>query len=229
MLFYGQVVSEDFKPVALAHIINIETKRGVASDTLGYFKIWVKANDILNVSAIGFDYYEYGVPELVPENLVLIPLRRKFYIIPEVSISYFGTYKDFEYKVLNLKLKDDNAINDLVLKELPRVENPIPYEPTLGSPISLLYDLLSKEGKSKRKYLELKEEEAIKLQIETKYNREIVKNITGLEGDKLKEFMDTCNFSDTFLLNTSEYLIYAEILRRLDNFKKNNKINNSIE
>jgi hypothetical protein len=156
-------------------------------------------------------------------------LQRKYYEIPEVSISYFGTYKDFEFKVLNLKLENDNKINELVLKELPKLENPKPYEPTLGSPISLLYDLLSHEGKSRRKYLEIKEEEPRKLKIEAKYNREIVKNITGLDGQDLKEFMDTCKFSDDYLLTTSDYLLYAEIIRKLGVFKKTKKLSEDKE
>ncbi|OFX88351.1 MAG: hypothetical protein A2W99_07725 [Bacteroidetes bacterium GWF2_33_16] len=222
-LFSGQIITEGVRPVALAHIINVNSKTGMASDTLGYFKMWVSENDILNISAIGFEFIEYHVSLVHSDSLIEIYLNRRAYEIPEVSISYFGTYKDFEYKVLNFKIKDENIINELVLKELPRVENPKPYEPTLGSPISLLYDLLSHEGKSRRKYMALKEEEPLKLKIEAKYNREIVKNITGLEGQDLKEFMDTCNFSDSFILNTSEYSLYAEILKKFEGFKKTQK------
>jgi hypothetical protein len=223
-LLQGEIISEEGKHIALAHIIDITSKTGVASDTLGYFKIWVNANNVLNISAIGFEHLEYNVESAKPDSLFKIVLQRKYYEIPEVSISYFGTYKDFEFKVLNLKLENNNKINELVLKELPKLENPKPYEPTLGSPISYLYDLLSHEGKSRRKYLEIKEEEPRKLKIEAKYNREIVKNITGLDGQELKEFMDTCNFSDAYLLATSDYLLYAEIIKKLDAFKKRNKI-----
>ncbi|MCK7537612.1 MAG: hypothetical protein MZV63_44990 [Marinilabiliales bacterium] len=144
--------------MALAHIINIKSKTGIASDTLGNFKIWVRNNDVLNISAIGFEHLEYEVKSVNSDSLIKIVLQRKYYEIPEVTISYFGTYKDFEFKVMNLKLENDNKINELVLKELPKLENPKPYEPTFGSPISLLYDLLSHEGKSRRKYLEIKEE-----------------------------------------------------------------------
>ncbi|HAN19928.1 MAG: hypothetical protein A2X13_11085 [Bacteroidetes bacterium GWC2_33_15] len=224
VMFYGQIVGEDSKPIALAHIINIDSKRGIVSDTLGFFKIHVKPNHILNLSAIGFEYTEYQIPRTIPDTIIRISLKRKFYEIPEVSISYLGTYKDFEYKVVHLDLPDINIINELVLKELPRIENPVPYEPTLGSPISLLYDMFSKEGKSRRKYNELKEREPAQLEIESKFNREIVKNITGLDGEELREFMDSCNFSDTFILNTSEYIIYSHILRNFEAFKKNKEV-----
>jgi len=176
-LFYGRLITEDNKPVALAHVINVNMKIGVASDTLGYFKIWVYPGNTLNLSAIGFEFLEYTLSGRIPDTLTSIILHRRFYEIPEVSITYFGTYKDFEYKVLNLKLKDENIINELVLKQLPRVDNPI----------SLLYNMLSREGKSQRKYMEIKEQEPLLRKAEAKYNREIVKNITGLDGMELNE------------------------------------------
>jgi len=228
-IFYGQVVTDDNKPIALAHIININTKRGIVSDTLGFFKMNINPNDILNISAIGFEYFEYQIPEIISNEYYRIHLKRKYYQIPEVTVKYFGTYKDFEYKVVHLKLEDKNAINESIRKTLPHIENPVPYEPTLGSPVSLLYDIFSKEGKSRRKYQEIMKNEPIKKQIELKYNTDIVKNITGLEGDELKEFMDTCNFTDEYILNTSDYIIYSTIFRNYENFKKSRiKQNDSI-
>ena len=228
-LFYGRLITEDNKPVALAHVINVNMKIGVASDTLGYFKIWVYPGNTLNLSAIGFEFLEYTLSGRIPDTLTSIILHRRFYEIPEVSITYFGTYKDFEYKVLNLKLKDENVINELVLKQLPRVEDPQPYEPNLGNPISLLYNMLSREGKSQRKYMEIKEQEPLLRKAEAKYNREIVKNITGLDGMELNEFMDTLNFSDTYIINTSEYVLYGEILKRFEGFKKRRDLSEDTE
>ncbi|MGE0089480.1 MAG: carboxypeptidase-like regulatory domain-containing protein [Bacteroidales bacterium] len=223
ILIHGQVVTEDNRPVSLAHIINIDYKTGIATDTLGFFKIWVKPTNTLVVSAIGFEFTEYTIPLNITETKIIIKVKRKIYELPEVSITYFGTYKDFKYKVVNLKLKDENKINMQVLKDLPKVENPVPYEPTLGSPISLLYDAFSKEGKSRRKYMEIKAEEPIKLKAEAKYNREIVKNLTGLFGTELDEFMKSCNYSYSFILSLSDYDLYREIISKSEEFKKRNK------
>jgi len=222
-LIYGQVITAGKRPVSLAHVINIDSKTGVASDTIGYFKIWVKPKNMLIISAIGFEFTEYQVPENIPDTLIKIHVKFKVYELPEVSITYFGTYKEFEYKVLNFKLKDENLINKQVLKDLPTLENPVPYEPNLGNPITLLYDMFSKEGKSRRKYMELKEEEPIKLRAEARYNREIVKNLTGLDGNELDEFMKSCNYSYSYIINTSDYLLYDEIVKKSEVFKKRYK------
>lgn len=222
-LIYGQVVTEGNRPVSLAHIINMDYKTGIASDTLGYFKILVRPKNTLILSAIGFEFTEYQVAEKIPDTLIKIIIKRKVYELPEVTITYFGTYKDFKYKVINLKLIDENKINIQVLKDLPRLENPIPYEPNLGNPISLLYDQFSREGKSRRKYMEIKEEEPIKKKAEAVYNREIVKNLTGLDGEELDEFMKSCNYSYSYIINTNDYLFYAEIMQKAEAFKKRNK------
>ena len=108
-LYYlsGQVISKQGNyPVALAHVINTTQRWGVVADTLVYFSIWVKPEDSLNVSAIGFDFNEYKVTGFLRDTLVSIKLQSRYYEILAVSISYLGTYKQFEQKVLDLELPD---------------------------------------------------------------------------------------------------------------------------
>jgi hypothetical protein len=219
--FSGQVISKGGKyPVALAHIINVDQQWGVVADTLGYFEIWAKPGDTLNISAIGFDYLEYGVNDIKKDSLIRIFLQSRYYEIPEVSISYLGTYKEFEYKVVNLKLPEI-GINPEFEKLFKHVEAPPLFvEPTITSPASLIYVLFSKEAKAIKKYIKLTEEDKVKEEVHLRYNEHIIRNLTGLSGEEAYEFMDFCDFKDRYILSIDDYNLYSEILLRFEAFKK---------
>src|SRR6056297_203465 len=219
--FYGKVLSlEKRYPVAFAHVININAGKGVVTDSLGNFETWVNPNDVLNISAIGFEHREYKVPVQNPDSVVEIILVNKTYAIHEASISYLGTYREFKQKVLDLELSDENELHPQINKIFKHVEleYPLVEEPATSiiSPISLIYSVFSKEGKAVKKYLDVKERADVK----EKYNITVIKNLTGLEGLEAKEFMDFCNFTDDYVRSVTEYELYAEIKKQYEEFKE---------
>lgn len=224
-LFYfrGQVISKEGKhPVAMAHVINVDKKWGVVADTLGYFNIWVKPSDSLNVSAIGFEYLQYGVTGIINDSLVKIYLQNRSYEIPEVSISYLGTYKEFEYKVINLKLPEIH-FHPQIEGIIKHVEFPLVMKPTITSPASLIYSMFSKEAKSIKKFIKLTENQDEIDGVRERYNEQIIENLTGLSGLEAQEFMKFCNFQDTYILSIDDYNLYSEILLRFNVFKINDQ------
>lgn len=219
-LMSGQVVKQDgVSSVSFAHVINVDQKWGVVSDSLGFFNIWVISGDTLNISAIGYRFKEFRVEDF-KDTLVRITLENRTYEIREARISYLGTYKEFEYKVVNLELPD-LGINPAVENIFNYVESPPLFvEPAITSPASLVYILFSKDAKDKKKYIVLKTEEKITEKVRKIYNEKIVKNLTGLEDDQVIKFMKFCNFRNEYILSMDEYKLYSEILHRLDDFKK---------
>ena len=222
-LFYyrGQVISKEGKfPVALAHITNFNQKWGVVADTSGYFEIWVSSGDTLNISAIGFKYLEHLVLIENYDKLVKIYLRHRSYEIPAASISYLGTYKDFEYKVLNLKLPEIK-FNEQVQGLFKHVEpSPFVVSPTITNPVSLIYNMFSKEAKDIKKYIRLEKDGEVEDKVWEKYNEHIVRNITGLSIQESREFIEFCKFSDKYILSISDYNLYSEIIIRYQAYKK---------
>ncbi len=219
--FSGQVVSKQGNyPVALAHVINVTQRWGVVADTLGYFNIWVKPDDTLNLSAIGFNYNEYNISGFLKDTLVKIKLEGRYYEIPEVAISYLGTYKQFEQKVLDLELPD-LGLNPEFEKMFKHVERAQMFEiPTITGPISLFYVMFSKDAKDKKKYIELSEEGKVKDKIRERFNEHIIRNLTGLSGEKAQKFMKYCDFKDEYILSIDDYRLYSEIMSKYELYKK---------
>jgi len=80
-----------------------------------------------------------------------------------------------------------------------------------SSPITYLYNSFSKKAKMKQLYSEMLQYEEEIEKVPTKYNREIVSEITGLKGDTLMEFMLFCKFSYYDIIRWSEQEIVNTI------------------
>ncbi|MDA3781533.1 MAG: hypothetical protein PF487_15100, partial [Bacteroidales bacterium] len=218
---YGRlVIKKTLEPVAYSHIINLRNNYCSISDSTGYFNIKARRTDTLLISAISYEYKKICFLDYpISEYSTYIFLKEKIYKIPEVRISYFGNYDDFKYKLLNLKLTEKTKINPLIFKMLPHNYSDVIPEPTIGSPISLLYNIFSKEGKSKRKLKELKIEQIVEANVRNVYNDHIIGQITGLKSDSLILFIKYCNFSNKYILETSQYNLYMQIKNKFDAFK----------
>lgn len=225
LLYYqGQIISKSGEyPIAFAHIINYTQKWGVTADTTGHFEIWGYHGDTLNVSAIGFHYHNKEVLDSSNDDEIIIKLENRAYEIPEASISYLGSYQQFERKLVNLDLPkiEFNPQVEGLFKHVERA--PLVVKPTITSPASLIYVMFSKEAKDFNKYLDLEKEGKTKDKIWEKLNEHIVKNITGLTLDESKKFIEYCNFKDEFILKTTNYNLYSTILKRFEDYKKSHQ------
>lgn len=213
-------------PVVFARVIDKDLRSGVLSDSLGVFTITGRINDTLYISSIS--YYTTAIK--VSDSLVLqiripiIPLLEQAYELGSVDIYGFGTYQEFKYKFLHTPAPEDKTAK--LQEELRKAIAKIPRHPLqeqaaipLGSPITALYMLFSKEGKSARRLQAAKQRDKVFLLTYQKFNRDIVAQVTGLTGSLLDQFMLYCKPEDTFLLQANDYEIHYMILQYYEKFK----------
>ncbi len=224
-LFARLIDMTDHSAVQFAHIVNLNTGRGNISDTLGYFGIMAHNMDMITVSAIGYFDYTFSVSDSMLASALVpaIKLRPRSYPIQAVNVNPLGTYKQFKYKVLNLELPESRyQIHPTVIRKIElgmdtlNVVQPM----SLGSPITALYNLLSKEGKSNRKLAKILEQEELESLLYPKFNREMVGRVSGLEGIELNEFIEFCNFNPDFLLESTDYQITQAIRKYLEKWEE---------
>jgi hypothetical protein len=85
--------------------------------------------------------------------------------------------------------------------------------------IQELYDTYSHEGKMRRKYDNLLQQDDFERQIYPKYNTELVKQITGFTSDSAAyAFMRFCDFKNDSLLQANNYDVYQMIQNCLTQF-----------
>lgn len=154
----GTVVQADRKtPIPGASIVKVNSSLGVISDEQGKFLIDVAQEDTLMIRAIGFKPLLY-LPKPVPvsEIRVNIVLQEDSVMLGEVEVTSRPSPEMIQRALRNMKQSTTSQAKKPGY--IPGLEPAPPGEAapaTIFSPATLLYDLLSREGKEKRKLQEL--------------------------------------------------------------------------
>ncbi len=215
----GQIVNLDHRPIAYAHVILLRNLTGTVSDSAGRFSMSLKYGDTLIISHIGYTtrVYSFNESSLLYDHRLEIVLLDKTYELKEVVITTFPkTWEEFKYAFENLKTDDEVQPADLHLdKEIMTGYN-IPqggFGVTMNGPITALYNMFSREAKSKRKLAILQENDRRTKTIGQRYNYDLIKRLTGItQQETIEKFMEFCHLSDEFILHSSDYDLYLAIL-----------------
>jgi len=163
---------------------------------------------------------------------------------PKIPLSSFDTFpatwSQFKCTFLDLPLPEEFALVERFYRNMEDGKkyqnNSIWYDPEentrmkprlvssgglSASLIQTLYDEYSHEGKMRRKYDSLVQQEEFERQIYPKYNLALVKQITGFTSDSAAySFMHFCDFKNDSLLQANNYDIYWMIQNCLSQFLK---------
>jgi hypothetical protein len=176
------------------------------------------------LTAIGFSAIKLTIGYSILRSPLIhdLLLQPIIYTIKAVRVNPLGSYEQFRQRFITVKLPESEyQIHPSVLNEIDEGTDTLDMLiMPIMSPVTALYNLLSKEGKSKRKLRKLLEQEEFEKQIDFKYSPDIVSHITGYAGFDLYEFMDFCSFKKDFLLNATYYEITQAILAKQRDFEK---------
>lgn len=202
--------------IPFAHIFNIDKGRGVLSDSSGTFSVLVQEGDSLRLSSVSYgQQILIAPPRPQEESFLLVKLAPNVYELQEVVINRFPSEREFRRKLLTADIPKEEVVN-MQFQESLRV---VPANPDgnahigMGSPVSAIASKFSKKERGRVFAAEMKTQDERKAIIHSKYNREIVQKITGLEDDgKLDSFMKYCVLEEDFLFSANEYEIHKAVL-----------------
>ncbi|GAA4442406.1 hypothetical protein GCM10023188_42070 [Pontibacter saemangeumensis] len=172
----GTVLQPDKStPVPGASVIKVSTKLGVISDEQGQFRIDVGQDDTLLIRAVGYKPLLY-LPNKLPvsELRINIVMQEDSVMLGEVEVTSRPSQEMIDRALRNMKReKSSQAKRPGYIPGLEPPPPPPAPAPTIASPIGLMYDMFSKEGKERRKVEELKRKQELeeKMKEEDDYNR----------------------------------------------------------
>jgi hypothetical protein len=215
------VETKEAVPLATVLIVNKQT--GTSGNTFGAFQLPVHIGDTIQFTSIGYEPFVI----LITEELKASADREdmKLFMIPAVyeldSVVVFHIGEDFY-----LKRKKGEPIE---IVGLPKpTENPRDWsKPQVvadsnGVGIYGLLNVFDKKLKQEKKVRQL--QAAIDYQQEreeklrARYNKEIVKEVTGIDDRVIDEFMAFCDFTEGEILSSSEYEMTVRLLKRYEAF-----------
>jgi hypothetical protein len=218
--FMARVVSGDSAETALrdCHIINKTQRMGTVSNEFGDFTITANRQDSIEFSMLGYEKLIITAADSMFTNNRTVRLKPMSYLLGSVDIGLFSSYSQFK-----------RDFNDMETETLPLQINPVSrfeiaprllpgqggvHVPLGVSPVTFLYNLLSREGKRQRYYRSLIDRTADYIVIGEKFNGDVVRQLTGLENDELVRFMSYCFFTKEYLLHMPQDEINREIMKK---------------
>ena len=216
----GHVVTvEDSSKVAYVNVLNLTHPSGTFCDQEGKFLLVCHYGDTLQFSAVGYENTYYTTGRLDPANIehtVIIRLKTEIYMLPSVTVLPFsspeGLKRTFQNTPLNEKDNRYLALRKKLKIKPEEVGIISTYGISVGSIVSLINNLFSKEAKINKKYRKLLHGESINSFIDRRFNAKVVvKIISHDDYNLIKDFMQQCHFSVDFLITSNDYDLYLAI------------------
>lgn len=210
---FGKVVdAENEEHLPGVHVVNKNQFKGTVSDIDGNFSITLYVGDSIFFTFVGYQpqYFIFDTAnQWMVEDILVIALSPSVIELAPVNIFAYKTERDFKNAVIALQLPNETTPQLTVPGYY--YGPPKPVNAGAGSPISFLVGKFGKQAKQEKRFKAAKKKLAYRKFIDTKYNKDLVSQITGLQALALEEFMDQCTLSDSFIENANEYDIIVAI------------------
>lgn len=187
----------------------------------GYVNITYAEGSLLSVTHVSYDSLQIDPSKYSSGDTILFYLAPKTYELREFQYSILGPRHLFDNRFVDTdlgksdieKVKEKLEIEDMT-ETLVALDRSAADGIRLGSPITALYDQFSKEGKERRRYLELLANDQQDSITREKYNLRVVQSLTAMiDTAAAQDFMDFCSFDKTYIEQSEKVEIYYEILR----------------
>lgn len=213
------------QPLSNVNIININKVRGATTDSKGYFEIDVKLNDTLHLTLLGFQSLRVRVTnDWIKNKKTKIQLTEKAIALEEVIIKPFNLtgYLEVDSKIIPTKENYRYSISGLTQGYEAGEYSPNAFGKVLGSifnPADMLYNFFGKNPKELKKLKEIKKDDTVRNLLESKFDRETIAVLLGVDKDELAKILQRCNYSDSFIQTANDLQIMDAISGCYEEYK----------
>jgi hypothetical protein len=212
-------------PLPNVNIININKVKGTISNARGNFEIDADVNDTLHITMIGFQSLRVRVTnDWVKNGNAKIELTEKAIALEEVKVR---KYNLTGYLEVDTKLIPDEENFRYSISGLPQGYEAGEYSPkafsrvmnSIFNPADMLYNFFGKKPKELKKLKEMKKDNTVKELLETKFDRETVAILLGIDKKDIPEILQHCNYSEAFINTANDLQILDAISQCYEQYK----------
>jgi len=223
----GTVVNDGtLAPMGNVNIININTVKGTVSDSKGKFEIAASVNDTLHITMIGYKSIRVRVTnDWVKNRTTTIHMTEKAYALEEVVVRPYNLtgYLEVDAKLIPIPENYRYSISGLPAGyEAGEAYSPNAFGRVLGSifnPADALYNFFGKKPKELRRLREMKKDDTVRNLLESKYDREMISVLLGVDKKDLGEILQRCNYSEAFIRDANDLQILDAISACYEEYK----------
>lgn len=222
----GTIINDNTKfPIPNVNIININKVRGTTTDERGNFELAVSVNDTLHISSIGFQSLRIRVTnDWVKTKSTTIQLTEKAYALEEVIVGRYNLtgYLEVDSKLIPTKENFRYSISGLTEGYEVGEYSPNAFGKVMGSifnPADALYNFFGKKPYELKRLKEMKKDDTVRILLETKYDRETIAALLGVDKKEIAEILERCNYSESFVKTANDLQILDAISSCYEEYK----------
>jgi len=222
----GIIVSVNTQiPLSNVNIINVNKMKGTTTDEKGLFEIEVTASDTLHLSILGFQSLKIKVTnDWIKNKSTKIYLTEKAYALEEIIIRPFNLtgYLEIDTKLIPEKENYRYSISGLTQGYETGEYSPNAFGKVMGSifnPADMLYNFFGKKPKELKRLKEIKKDDTVRNLLETKFDRETISVLLGVDKKEIAEILERCNYSESFVKTANDLQILDAISSCYEEYK----------
>jgi len=198
---------------------------GTVTNTKGYFELEVSANDTLHISYIGFQSLKIRVTnDWIKSGKTTIQLTEKAIALEEVNIMpyYLTGYLEVDTKLIPTAENYRYSISGLQQGYEAGESSPNAFGRVLGSifnPADMLYNFFGKKSVELKRLKKMKKDDTVRNLLESKFDRETLAVLLGVDKKEIAEIMQRCNYSEAFIKTANDLQIMDAISECYEEYK----------
>jgi hypothetical protein len=222
----GTIINDNTKfPLPNVNIINVNKVRGTTTDEKGFFEIEVSPSDTLHITIIGFQSLRIKVTnDWIKNKTTKIQLTERAYALEEVVVGRYNLtgYIEVDAKLIPVKENYRYSISGLTEGYEAGEYSPNAFGKVMGSifnPADALYNFFGKKPYELKRLKEMKKDDTVRNLLETKYDRETIAVLLGVDKKEIAEILERCNYSESFVKTANDLQILDAISSCYEEYK----------
>ncbi len=223
---YGTVINGTTSLVLPnTNVININKVKGSTTDTKGAFEIDADVNDTLHITMIGFQSLRVRVTnDWIKNGTAKLILTEKAIALEEVKVRRYNLtgYLEVDTKLIPEEENYRYSISGLPAAYEMGERSPNAFSRVMNSifnPADMLYNFFGKKPKELRRLKEMKKDDTVKNLLETKFDRETICILLGVDKKEIAEILQHCNYSEAFIQTANDLQILDAISQCYEQYK----------
>lgn len=214
-----------FLPIPNVNIINLNKVLGTTSDSKGNFEIMATVNDTLHLSFVGFQTIKIRVTnDWIKNKTTKIQMTEKAIALEEIIIQPYNLtgYLEVDTKLIPIRENYRYSISGLQEGYEAGEYSPNAFGRVMGSifnPADMLYNFFGKKPKELKRLKTMKNDDSVRKLLESKYDRETVAALLGIDKKDIPEIMQRCNYSESFVKTANDLQIMDAIRECYEEYK----------
>jgi hypothetical protein len=194
------------------NIINVNKVKGSVSNTNGFFEIDAESLDTLHITMVGYQSIKVKVTndwikngdakiKLALEEVIVRKYTLTGYL--EVDTKLIPTNENYRYSISGLPSAYEGG--EYSPGAFSRVMN------SIFNPADMLYNFFGKKPKELRRLKEMKKDDTVRNLLETKFDRETIAALLGIDKNEIPEILQRCSYSEAFIKTANDLQILDAI------------------